>query len=165
MFDDKLSWKPHIQLVCSKLSRGSWARNYVNTKTLKIVYYSLVYKFTSTILHHFLGTSSLASKCIPDPLVKLQKRIEQIISKSLFLAHTQPLFHDLKLLKIKDIRKLEITKSMHRYTAQNKVKNNATTSNLKLAKHVHHYNTRYSLKNNYFLICKWTENGKKFFGG
>jgi len=46
MFDDKLSWRPLIQLVCSKLSRVSWAllklRNYVNTKTLKIVYYSLV---------------------------------------------------------------------------------------------------------------------------
>jgi len=39
-----------------------------------------------------------------------------------------------------DICKVEIAKSMHRYTIQNKVKNNATISNLKLAIHVHNYN-------------------------
>jgi len=35
-----------------------------------------------------------ASKRILDPIVKLQKRI---ITKSPFLAYTQPLFHDLNL--------------------------------------------------------------------
>ena len=47
IFNDKLSWKSHIQHVCSKLSNGSWAllklRNNVDTKTLKTVYYALIY--------------------------------------------------------------------------------------------------------------------------
>jgi len=34
IFDDKLSWKFHIQYMCSKLSNGSWAllklRDYIN---------------------------------------------------------------------------------------------------------------------------------------
>ena len=37
-FADKLTWKPHIQPICSKLSSGSWAilnlRQYVDLLTL-----------------------------------------------------------------------------------------------------------------------------------
>ena len=46
-FDEKLSWKKHIQYIYSKLFSGSWAllklRNYVDISTLKIVYYRLIY--------------------------------------------------------------------------------------------------------------------------
>ena len=49
IFNDKLSWKSHIQHVCSKLSNGSWAllklRNYVDSTTLKTVYYALIYPY------------------------------------------------------------------------------------------------------------------------
>ena len=49
IFNDKLSWKSHIQHVCSKLSDGSWAllklRNYVDTTTLKTLYYALIYSY------------------------------------------------------------------------------------------------------------------------
>ena len=49
IFNDKLSWKSHIQHVCSKLSNGSWAllklRNYIDTTTLKTVYYALIYSY------------------------------------------------------------------------------------------------------------------------
>ena len=49
IFNDKLSWKSHIQHVCPKLSNGSWAllklRNYVDTTTLKTVYYALIYSY------------------------------------------------------------------------------------------------------------------------
>jgi len=47
ILDDRLSWKPHIQHVCSKVSTNSWAllklRNYVGINTLKTVYYSHIY--------------------------------------------------------------------------------------------------------------------------
>ena len=46
-FDDKLTWKPHNQQICSKLSSGSWAilklRQYVDLLTIKTVYFSLIY--------------------------------------------------------------------------------------------------------------------------
>ena len=44
ILDNKLSWKPHIQHICTKLSRCFWAltrfRNYVDISTLKTVYHS-----------------------------------------------------------------------------------------------------------------------------
>jgi len=47
IFDNKLTWKPHMQHVCNKLSSGAWAllkpRNYVDINTLKTVYYSIIY--------------------------------------------------------------------------------------------------------------------------
>ena len=49
IFNDKFSWKSHIQHVCSKLSSGSWAllklRNYVDTTTLKTANYTLIYSY------------------------------------------------------------------------------------------------------------------------
>ena len=47
IMDDKFTWKPHIQHLCSKLSSGSWAllqlRNSVDFTSLKTVHYSLIY--------------------------------------------------------------------------------------------------------------------------
>ena len=47
ILDNKLSWKPHIQHIYTKLSSGSWPlsrlRNYVDISTLKTVCYSLIY--------------------------------------------------------------------------------------------------------------------------
>ena len=61
IFNDKLSWKSHIQHVCSKLSSGSWAllklRNYVDTTTLKTVYYALIYSY----LQYLTSSSKLKS--------------------------------------------------------------------------------------------------------
>ena len=71
VFDDKLTWKPHIQQVCSKLSSGSRAllklRNYVDLQTLKTVYYSLIYPH----LHYCISTWELACANALDPLEKL----------------------------------------------------------------------------------------------
>ena len=53
IFNDKLSWKSYIQHVCYKLSNGSWAllklRNYVDTTTLKTVYYALIYSYFNIV--------------------------------------------------------------------------------------------------------------------
>ena len=46
IIDDKLNWKNHVQNLCSKISKGSWAianiKHFVDTKTLLIIYYSLI---------------------------------------------------------------------------------------------------------------------------
>ena len=112
MFDNKLTWKPHIKQLCTKLSRGSWAilklRNYVYLSALKAVYYSFVYSH----LQYCISTWGLTSKTALDPLEKLHKRIIRYLSKSPYLAHTNPLFFKLNLLKINDICLLEIAKYM-----------------------------------------------------
>ena len=88
MFDDKLTWKPHIKQLCSKLSRGSWAvlklKNYVNFSALKAVYYSFVYSH----LRYCISTWVLVSKTALDPLEKLHKGIIRNLSESPYLADT-----------------------------------------------------------------------------
>ena len=111
IFNDKLSWKSHIQHVCSKLSNGSWAllklRNYVDNTTPKTVYYTLIYSY----VQYCVSTWGLASTTALDPLVRIHKRIIRIITNSPFLSHTNPLFQKLNFLKIKDIVKLEMAKT------------------------------------------------------
>ena len=70
IFNDNLSWKSHIQHVCSKLSSGSWAllklRNYIDTTMLKTVYYALIYSY----LQYCVSTWGLTLTTALDPLVR-----------------------------------------------------------------------------------------------
>ena len=88
IFSDKLSWKSHIQHVCSKVSNGYWAllklRNYVDTTTLKTVYYALIYSY----LQYCASMWGLASTTALDLLVRIHKHIIRIIKNSPFLSHT-----------------------------------------------------------------------------
>ena len=158
MFDDKLTWKPHIKQLCIQLSRESWTilklRNYVNLLALKAVYYSFVFSH----LQYCISTWGLASKTALDPLEKLHKHIIKNLSKSPYLAYTNPLFFKLNLLKITDICRLEIAKYMIHQKKQPD-----SFHNLHLTTLIRNHNTRLSSKHNYFIPRKRTENGKKSF--
>ena len=43
-----------------------------------------------------------------DPIIKLQKRLIRLITNSDFLAHTQPLFQQLQILNIENMRKYSL---------------------------------------------------------
>ena len=47
VIDEKMSWKNHVNYLCSKLAKGCWTisklRNYVDLHTSRILYYSLIY--------------------------------------------------------------------------------------------------------------------------
>ena len=160
IFNDKISWKSHIQHVCSELSNGSWAllklRNYVDTTTLKTVYYALIYSY----LQYCFSTWELASIAVLDPLVRIHKRIIRIITNSPFLSHTNPLFQKLNFLKVKNIVKLEIAKIMF-CSNKSSAKNESQTIISITQKH--HCKTRLAAKQNYFQPRKRTELGKKTF--
>ena len=51
IFDSKLSWKPHVEYICKKISKSCGAlsklRHYVDIGTLKNVYYTLVHSLSS----------------------------------------------------------------------------------------------------------------------
>ena len=70
VFDDKLTWKSHIQHICTKFSKGSWAllklRYYVHISMLKTVYYSLIYSH----IQHCITTWEVASATALEPLEK-----------------------------------------------------------------------------------------------
>ena len=157
MFDDELTWKPYTKQLCTNLFR-SWAilklRNYVYLSALKAVYYSFVHSH----LQYCISTWGLASKTALNPFEKLHKRIIRNLSKIPYLAHTNPLFFKLNLLKINDICLLEIAKYMFHQ------KNEPDSfHNLHLTTLIHNHNNRLSLKHNYFIPRKRTEKGKKSF--
>ena len=158
--NDKLFWKSYIQHVCSKLSSGSWAllklRNYVDTTTLKTVYYALIYSY----LHYCVLTWGLAATTALDPLVTIHKRIIIIITNSLFLSHTNPFFQKLNFLHIKGIVKLEFAKTMLCF---NKSSANDESQTITSITQKHHYKIRLAAKQNYFQPRKRTELGKKTF--
>ena len=67
-----------------------------------------------------------------DPIIKLQKRVIRLITNSDYLAHTYPLFKQLKLLNIMNFRKYNLAIYFF--------KNRATL--LPHLRHHHHYHTR-----------------------
>ena len=109
-------------------------------------------------VQYCISTWGLAPKTALDSLEKLHKRIIRNLSKSPYLAHTNPLFFKLNLLKINDICHLEIAKYMFHY--ENKPD---SFHNLHLTTLIHNHSTRLSSKHDYFIPRKRTENGKKSF--
>ena len=65
-----------------------------------------------TYCNHVWGNACMSTL---NPLVLLQKRIIRIISGSKRLSHTDPLFKELGLLKLKDVNKFVIGKFMFRW--------------------------------------------------
>ena len=107
-----------------------------------------------------VSTWGLASTTALDPLVRIHKRIIRIITNSPFLSHTNLLFQKLNFLKIKDIIKLEMAKTMFCFN-KNSTKNESQT--IVSITQKHHYKTRLAAQQNYFQPRKRTELGKKTF--
>ena len=103
IIDDKLKWTEHIAYVKNKISKSSGilskARNYIDKKTLKQLYYSFVYPY----LIYGIEIWGNASNIHLDPIIKLQKRCVRIITFSNYLESTSPLFRTLEILNLKQI--------------------------------------------------------------
>lgn len=101
--DQKLSWKQHVEHLCLKISKSIGMINRIkfklNRNALILLYKTLIYPHLS-YCNIIWGT---ASQSALKQLTILQKRIVRIITHSYYLAHTSPLFHELKLLKLADL--------------------------------------------------------------
>ena len=103
--DSNVKFINHIENIRNKISRcvGIFykMKDHVPCKVLVNLYYSLVYPYLlygnliwgGTNAHHLL------------PLQLLQKKLIRIITGSGFLAHTDPLFWQTKILKLNDLHK------------------------------------------------------------
>ena len=107
MIDDKLTWKHHIDLVKSKLSRSCAvmyrASFLIDRRGMHVLYFSL---FLPYIMYYaeILGNSySTSSKC----LFMLQKRVIRLICGATRMDHTNMLFYDQHILKLPDVVKLK----------------------------------------------------------
>ena len=84
-----------------------------------------------------------------EPLSKLQKRAVQAISHQPFLAHSLPIFKDLKLLRVVDIFKLSLLSFV--YESVNMAAPDCFHNFFSLNSTVHCHNTRQSTRGDLFL--------------
>ena len=113
IFDDKLTWKPQIESMCSKLSNIcgvlSKVRHYLDRKSLMMIYNSL---FESRLRYGLLGWGT-ASEYYMSKLRVLQNRAVRFITFAPFHFHVIPLFSALEVLPLDDIMFLQKSIFMH----------------------------------------------------
>ena len=107
--DSKLNYKSHIDEVATKISKSigilyKLSKCQASKTVLKQIYHSIVHSHLSYNIICYGGTYNNHL----DRLLLLQKRAIRIITKSPYLAHTDPLFFSNKVLKIHDIYKLQV---------------------------------------------------------
>ena len=99
IFDSNLSWNYHIDMVSRKIARtvGVMARlkNFLPAKVLLTLYNSLILPYLN------YGLVVWGEKCLK--LFTIQKRAVRLILNAKYNSHTNPIFKELKLLKICDL--------------------------------------------------------------
>ena len=116
------SWKNHIFCISKKISKTTGLlyklKYFIPTHCLKLIYFALIQSYLSygILLWGFEANN----------IFNLQKKAIRIITKSHYLAHTEPLFKREKILKIQDIFKISCLKFYY------KLVNNMLPRNLKL---------------------------------
>ena len=117
IMDEHISWKPHksshISHIASKISKSigiiSRSSFYLSKSALLTLYYSL---FLPYIQYCILVWGSTYSSNL-NRIALLQKRVVRIINKEKFDAHTDPIFKELKILKLHDIYLFHLGKFMY----------------------------------------------------
>ena len=108
LLDDNLTWKSHISLSASKLSKSIGiihkSRFFLSTHSLRTLYNSMILPYLYYCNLAWGGTY----KSNLQRIVILQKRALRIVSNSTYDAHTGPIFKELKLLKFHDIHSFQL---------------------------------------------------------
>ena len=116
--DKYLSWNYHVQHLSTKLSRAnrilSKLRPNAPLETCLQVYYAMFYS------HRIYGCNicGLTSEEILNKIEVLQKKCLRIMTFSDFNSHTNPLFINLKLLKLNELIKLHQLKLVFEFYEQ-----------------------------------------------
>ena len=102
-FNEQLNWKSHIDKLSVKCCRILGILNRLK-RILPLNINIIVILYNSLMLPHLnYGITLWGFKC--ERILKLQKKAARILSASKYNAHTEPLFKNLKLLKIEHILK------------------------------------------------------------
>ena len=141
--DSNLTWNEHIHNIHTSMSRNTGIlyklKEFLSERSLLILYNSLVLSHINycNIIWGNCSTTKLNS------LLLLQKRAVRTITNSCYLSHTEPLFHRLKTLRIKDIHTLQTGIFMYKYTHNQLPPLFHNIYNLN--SNIHTYPTRHSL--------------------
>ena len=114
--DSNLSWSEHLHHVHISVSRGIGVlyrlKNLISQKSLTILYNALVLPYITycNIVWGNCGSTKTNSILI------LQKRALRLITNSHYRSHSDPLFSQLKTLKIHDIHTFQTAIFMYKYS-------------------------------------------------
>ena len=151
VLNEHVTWKPHISRIANKVSKAIGllckSRFSISKFSLRTRYYSLVclYLYYCTIAWGLTYPSNL------NRLVLLQKRVIRIINKDTFDDHTDPIFRDLKLLRLDQIYLYQLGKFMYLYRSGSLPE--YFHNYFPMTDEIHSYNTR-SAKSYYLPLCR-----------
>ena len=140
LLDDNLTWKSHISLTANKLSKSIGiihkSRFFLSTHSLRTLYNSMILPYLYYCNLAWAGTY----KSNLQRIVTLQKRALRIVSNSTYIAHTGPIFKELKLLKFHDIHSFQLGFFM--FSFKNSTLPSKFNNFFLLNSQIHNYNTR-----------------------
>ena len=140
IIDDKITWKPHINYIATKMAKTSGilykARKYFSKDILLMLYYAFAYPL---LLYGNIAWGNSSSNQLR-PIIKSQKAMIRIICNLRGRTSTTTFFKKLNILKTEDIYKLSTTCFMFKYSNDQlpEIFQNWFT----LIKEVHGYQTR-----------------------
>ena len=101
--DRNLTWKPHIDHICSKISKAIAILYKIKHSfpkyILRMIYMSLIYPYIN-YCNIIWGS---AYDCHLNPLIVLQKKAIRLINNSKYRDPSAPIFYNLKLLPISKV--------------------------------------------------------------
>ena len=154
--DNRMSWKPHIDNVIGKFSRGCWAianlRKFLNMEILRTLYYSLVYPY----IHYGITNWGSAAKTHLSKLEIKHKQIVRLMTWSKYNSPSNPIFVKLRLLKIQDVFKLKIAMLIKKIITDDTL----VTNGIQLLSEIHPYSTRSKTKHKFYVPRTRTNLGK-----
>ena len=116
ILDSNLTWNEHLQKIHTAVSKATgilWRLKPMLTKNTLLILYN------SFVLPHLNYCNIVWGNCSQskiDSLFILQKKAIRICSNSAYLAHTDPLFKQLKSLKLQDIHTYQAALFMFKYS-------------------------------------------------
>ena len=119
IIDSKLTWKPHVEYICQKLSKCAGiiakARRKLHRSSLITLYYSFAYPYL-IYCNHVWGNNYASTL---EKIMIVQKRLIRTITCSPYRAHTAPLFYANRLLETSDINTYITGTFMYRFVNDN----------------------------------------------
>ena len=113
--DSDLSWKNHIDSICSKIAKNigilTKARSIFRTDTMQSLYYCFIYPYISYCIHVWGSTF----QTYLNKILLLQKRVIRLIAGVNRKTHSTPLFDSLCILTVEKLYSYNVGLFMYKY--------------------------------------------------
>ena len=118
LIDSNVTWNSHIRNICMLVSRGIGIlyklRYYLSQRSLLMLYNSFI---LSNISYCNIVWGNSNNMKI-EKILRLQKKALRICTYSHYIAHTDPIFYNLKTLKIGDIHTFQTAIFMYKFSTK-----------------------------------------------